>query len=45
MNPNSISVLDDPWIFEMHVSLKPTFVNINFIDENFHINNFIHDGS
>lgn len=43
MNPNYTSVLGDPWHCETPINLKPTFVNINFVDDNLHINDFIRD--
>lgn len=43
VNPNYTSVLRDPWHCETPINLKPTFVNINFVDDNLHINDFIRD--
>lgn len=41
VNRNFTSVLEDPWIFEMPINFKPTFVNMSFIGDNLHLNDFI----
>lgn len=43
MKPNCTSVLEDSWIFDMPISVKPSFVNMDLIDESLHLNDFIHN--
>lgn len=38
---NCISVLEDPWIFNMPIRLKPTFVNMDINFDSLQLNNFI----
>lgn len=41
MNPNFTSVVEDPWIFEMPINFKPTFVNMSLIEDILNLNDFI----
>lgn len=43
MKPNCTLVLENSWIFDMPISIKPSFVNMDLIDESLHLNDFIHN--
>ena len=40
VDPNSISILNDPWCFEVSISFKSTFINMDLIDNNLWIYDF-----
>lgn len=45
INPNSTSVLRDPWLFETPICLKATFVNMSLFEKNMQINDFLCEGN
>lgn len=44
VNPNLTSIFGNPWIFEIPVNFKPTFIDMNLLNTNLHLNDFIRDG-
>lgn len=43
-NPNSILVLHDPWLFEILIALKPTFINVDLDLDSYSMQDF-HSGN
>lgn len=42
-NSNCISVLNDPWCFDIPINFKPTFINMDLIDVDIHISRLINE--
>lgn len=40
-NPLMVSFLKDPWCFEVPISLRPTFLNVDYVDNDFAIADLI----
>lgn len=43
VNLNCTLVLEDLWIFDMPINAKSTFVNMDLLNENLQLNEFIHN--
>lgn len=45
IDPNCISVLHDSWFFEIPINFKSTFFNVDYVNSNFQVSDFLIDGN